>query len=193
MSLVKIKVDLGASPRGISIVGPDAQARFTQEDLDSAFADGRNSGNREASERYEAALADSRRQLDSMRDGLFAVISTKFEAVLVQLRLLLPDLVSLSTERVLAGCEVDRSVVLAVVKELLADLGPGNEKLEVRLSSDDLQLLEGKDAELRSRFPAIEFRADPDLGRGDCVVATRFGVVDGRISTKLRSLGGIMT
>jgi len=37
-------------------------------------------------------------------------------------------------------------------------------------------------------FPKVKFFEDQSLGRGDCQVKSRFGLLDGRISTKLRRI-----
>lgn len=48
---------------------------------------------------------------------------------------------------------------------------------------------ESNDA-LSVRYPGIQFEADESLNRGDCFVESRFGTLDGSVSTRLRSLGG---
>jgi len=45
--------------------------------------------------------------------------------------------------------------------------------------------LDGDDA-LLPEFPKVKFFEDAFLIRGDCQVKSRFGLLDGRISTKLR-------
>ena len=43
-------------------------------------------------------------------------------------------------------------------------------------------------------YPDVEFIEDETLGRGDCMMESRYGLVDGRIATKLaaieESMGG---
>jgi flagellar biosynthesis/type III secretory pathway protein FliH len=55
-----------------------------------------------------------------------------------------------------------------------------------------LKLIESFQAGFRERYPQIEFRADPDLQPGDCVVTSRFGALDGRLATKLRSIDRLL-
>jgi len=43
---------------------------------------------------------------------------------------------------------------------------------------------------LSARYPDIQFEADDSLNRGDCFVESRFGTLDGSVTTRLRSLGG---
>ena len=43
---------------------------------------------------------------------------------------------------------------------------------------------------LSARYPDIQFEEDDSLNRGDCFVESRFGTLDGSVTTRLRSLGG---
>ncbi len=42
--------------------------------------------------------------------------------------------------------------------------------------------------ELQREFPGLKITVDPTLHSGDCLVRSRFGVVDARGSTRLRAL-----
>ena len=43
----------------------------------------------------------------------------------------------------------------------------------------------GGDDALLEGYPNVTFQEDPELGLGDCTIKSRFGLVDGRILTKL--------
>ena len=47
--------------------------------------------------------------------------------------------------------------------------------------------IDGDDALLEG-YPNVKFFEDPSLQSGDCQVKSRFGLLDGRIATKLRRL-----
>ena len=47
--------------------------------------------------------------------------------------------------------------------------------------------IDGDDA-LLDGFPFVKFFEDSSLESGDCQVKSRFGLLDGRISTKLRKV-----
>ena len=47
--------------------------------------------------------------------------------------------------------------------------------------------LEGDDA-LLSEYPEVKFFVDDSLENGDCQIKSRFGLLDGRIATKLRKI-----
>jgi hypothetical protein len=47
--------------------------------------------------------------------------------------------------------------------------------------------LDGDDA-LLSEYPEVKFFTDDSLESGDCQIKSRFGLLDGRIATKLRKI-----
>ena len=46
----------------------------------------------------------------------------------------------------------------------------------------------GGDDALLEGYPNVVFHEDEGLGRGDCQIKSRFGLVDGRVLTKLAKL-----
>lgn len=48
---------------------------------------------------------------------------------------------------------------------------------------------DGEDG-LGQRYPGVRFEADETLNRGDCFVESRFGILDGSVKTRLRSMEG---
>ena len=129
----------------------------------------------------------------------------------------LPSLVVNMAEKVLGGIELDADMIRSLVKSMIEEFGTEGENLDVFLSPDDLNLLkslsnkdkapdsndneegfasaiagifdgiDGDDALLEG-YPNVKFFEDPSLQHGDCQVKSRFGLLDGRISTKLRRL-----
>jgi len=103
-----------------------------------------------------------------------------------------PELTLEIVRRVLCGMEPDKDAVLRIVDEVLRGVSPGPEAVEVCLSERDLKLIETFQTAFRDRYPQIEFRADQDLRPGDCVVTSRFGALDGRLTTKLRNVDRLL-
>ncbi len=52
--------------------------------------------------------------------------------------------------------------------------------------------LDGDDS-LLPDYPNVRFHEDASLGKGDCQIKSRFGLLDGRIATKLRRIESSMT
>ena len=189
MQSANVPIVFDSPPRRVVVARSVLEKIYTQTEFDEAFERGRECGLLEGTRRNEGVLRDVKEEFLRAQNGILSSICQKFDLALGKLRELLPDLVCIATERVLGGSQIDGKIVLAVVNELLSDWSPGMEKLQVRLSIDDLRAIEGLDVEIRRKFPALEFQVDPDLGRGDCVLSSRFGLVDGRIRTKLNELG----
>ena len=52
--------------------------------------------------------------------------------------------------------------------------------------------LDGDDS-LLPDYPNVRFHEDTSLEKGDCQIKSRFGLLDGRIATKLRRIESSMT
>ena len=123
-------------------------------------------------------------------------------------------------ERILGECPMTRDTIERLVKSMISEFANEDEKLEIYLSTEDLNLLksvesvdsgkeepqnedneqgfasaiagifdgiEGED-ELLDGYPNVKFFEDSSLSSGDCQIKSRFGLLDGRISTKLRKV-----
>ena len=65
----------------------------------------------------------------------------------------------------------------------------GDHPLEVLLCPSDLVLLENMPGPaLREKHPRVVLRADATLAPGDCQVRGSFGMIDGRLETKLAAV-----
>ena len=159
-----------------------------------------------------------RAEYGQRQTDLLAVVQQKVEGVLAELDRRLPDIVMGLAERVLGQTSLDRDTVENIVKNLVAEFSGEDEKLEVYLSPDDLKLLkafvredvpapiqddeeggfadaiagifEGLDGDdaLLEGYPNVTFHEDPTLSPGDCQIRSRFGLLDGRMATKLRKI-----
>jgi type III secretion protein L len=80
--------------------------------------------------------------------------------------------------------------VADVAAEALRYAGEPRE-LTIRAHPDDLAALERGKPRLVERCraaQAVVFRADPQVGRGGCIIETELGVVDARLSTQLEAI-----
>jgi flagellar biosynthesis/type III secretory pathway protein FliH len=136
----------------------------------------------------EQHLVEQREELLHLQEKTFASLVARNTELMEQLRLTLPELTVEAVRRVLANTEIDRDLVIQLVEELLAEISERRQPIEVSLSARDLQLIEGNDARFREKFPEIQFRLDVELEPGDCIVRSRHGEIDGRFSTKLKTL-----
>ena len=178
------------------ILAGDAAAapepKFTAQDLEAARREGYKRGFEDASAVIETQLVEQREDVAHLQHKTFQALASHHESLTRQLRVAMPELTMEIVRRVLGGMEPDKAAVLKIVNEVLQGIAPGPEAVEVSLSARDLKLVETYQPGFRERHPQIEFRADPDLLPGDCTVTSRFGSLDGRLATKLRSVARLL-
>ena len=179
--------------RFIGLPGQANTLTYTAGEVDEAIHGAYERGLEEARAASSAELTKLRADAEAVIHGAFSKITERHEYALTQIRALLPKLVSEATARVIAGVEVDGALVRSVVNDLLGDVTPGPDAVEVQLCPADLARVAGFDQELRHKFPNIHLTENRELQPKDCVVKTRFGVLDGRVASKLKSVEGILS
>jgi flagellar assembly protein FliH len=141
------------------------------------------------------ALADQqmvefRADVSALSDGVLKRIAGLEAALLAQLAAALPDLGMEIARRLLAGYEPAPEVVARLCREALEELFPERENLELLVSPRDAEILAGLDPAWVQRYPGLKISSEPGLVPGDCQVRSRFGLIDGRVATKLSALQG---
>jgi flagellar biosynthesis/type III secretory pathway protein FliH len=165
---------------------------FTAAEIETVRREAYQRGFEDASAMIETQLLEQREEVAHLQEKTLQALAGHHEALERQLRAALPELTMEIVRRVLGSMEPDQEAVFKIVSEVLQGLAPGPETVEVCLSGRDLKLMVNYQAGLRDRYPQIEFRVDPDLQPGDCIVTSRFGALDGRLATKLRSVDHIL-
>ena len=174
-------------PRAVFIAGsPPPEATYSQEQFDTACRDARQLGADEATHLLERQMLELRADVQHLQSGTFSKLASLHAELIAQFRTLLPELVTEAAARVLSGTPISQDTVLRIVGEVLQGIGHGSPELEVRLAPRDLELIAGHEADFREKHPALTFRPDAELKQGDCIVQSRFGMLDGRIATKLQ-------
>lgn len=177
-------VGLAAAANASTPSLPAAQAVDVEAERRLAYQQGYD----EAATFLNQQLFLQRRDVVALADETLARLGRQEETLAAQAREVLPDLVMEVVRRLWAGFQPDAALVRRLVGEALANVAPGPGRVEVALPPADLALLDGADAGLRERHPGLEFRADPGLRPGDCLVRSRFGLTDARTETKLRTI-----
>ncbi len=180
-------------PKSIHLVGQAPVVTYTSAQLDQAVQEAYKSGGEDARRATEAELAKARTDASGVINGALSKVVERHTESLAQMRALLPRLVSEATARVIAGIPVDSAFVRSVVNDLLEDVAPGAENVEIQLCAADEAKVAGFDKELRHKFPTLRLVENNDLAPGDCLVKTRFGVLDGRMSSKLKAVEGLLS
>lgn len=174
--------------KNVVLATTEESQAFSAQDLEAAKKEAYQRGFHDASGLLEQQVIDQRHEMMHLKQETFRSLENQHQSLIEQLKQAVPELVMEALRRIFTGLEIDRDMVLRIVGETLRDISPGRQTLEVTLSPHDLELIRDHENDFREKYPAIEFRADSELRPGDCKVRTRFGVIDARIATKLKSV-----
>ncbi len=177
-----------ASETGPGGPGAEGMLCVTAEELEAAKAEGYRRGFEDASAMIETQLLEQREEVLHLQQKTLQGLTSHQADLTRQFRAAVPEMTMEIVRRVLGGTEPDQAAVVRIVDEVLHSIAPGQEAVEVCLSGRDLKLMESYEGGLKERYPQIEFRVDSQLQAGDCMVTSRFGTLDGRVATKLRSV-----
>jgi flagellar assembly protein FliH len=176
-----LTVPLPAPLRAVTLRKDAAPVTPAESPTDAALAAAYERGVRDGENRLRDQLLAQRQDFLEHQRGVLAALQ---QAVPEVRRAAEQHLIAMALEaaqRVVAGLPVSAELVTATVREALAQVEE-TARVVVALPPADLALL------TPAEWPGIEFRADPSLARGDCLVQTPFGVVDARRETKWANL-----
>jgi len=204
-------------PKGFTVdyLGPEPVPAAEVESREKTASE---LGKREALEEARQELQRMRTEFGDRHDQVLATLQNQFSEMTQELIKRLPELTIALTERILGEISLDRDMIVGIVTNLIGEFATEDEKLEVFLSPEDLKLLKAGDKlakedpeevpetddfsgalaglfdgiggseALLEGYPNVVFHEDPELGQGDCQIKSRFGLVDGRILTKLNKV-----
>lgn len=161
---------------------------LSESELSSLAQDAFRRGVDSARALADQQMVEFRADLSQLSDGVLSKVSGIESALLAQLGSALPALGLEIARRLLAGYEPPSDVISRVCSEALEELFPERDNLELVVSPRDAGLLEGLHPQLQERYPGLRISSEASLVPGDCQVRSRFGLIDGRISTKLGAL-----
>lgn len=163
---------------------PRVDAKVFGEEIEKSYQKGYD----EASQQHSQQILGFRSEVNALREKTFSDLENKFGKIVAEAREALMTLTHDCVSRTLGGIEFDSETILSIVNSVIEESGLDDEKMEVRLNPLDLALLEDLEVGIRSKHPRLDFAEDKGLQRGDCLLSSRFGKVDGLISTKLNQL-----
>ena len=163
---------------------PRVDAKVFGEEIEKSYQKGYD----EASQQHSQQILGFRSEVNALREKTFSDLENKFGKIVAEAREALMTLTHDCVSRTLGGVEFDSETILSIVNSVIEESGLDDEKMEVRMNPLDLALLEDLEAGMRSKHPRLDFAEDKGLQRGDCLLSSRFGKVDGLISTKLNRL-----
>jgi flagellar biosynthesis/type III secretory pathway protein FliH len=172
---------------GLSI-GYDGSERVGAPAHQSVVEESYRKGYDEASSQYNQQILDFRSEVNDLREGTFSALEERFSSILKEARDALVTLTHECVVRTIGGLDIGSEIILSIVNSVIEESGLDEERMEIRLNPKDLDFLVEFEAELKSKHPRLEFSSDESLNRGDCILSSRFGKVDGLLSTKMNRL-----
>ncbi len=174
---------------GLSIAY-DGQSRVAsarhQTEVEAAY----KSGYDDASSQYNQQVLEFRAEVNALREGTFSQLEAKFRSIVSEARQALMTLTYDCVSRALGNLEMSPEIVASVVDAIVTESGLDEETMVVRLHPADLAMLVDLESGLRAKHPGLDFAPDATLSRGDCVLTSRFGKIDGLMATKIEKLKG---
>ena len=175
------------------LLGATAAARSrtilcTEAELAAERDEARREGAEDTRRFADSQLVEMRSEVQQMSEGLFDALRQAEGRLTEQVQAALPTLTVEIGRRLLSGWEPPPELVEKICREALDELFPETSGLELAISARDAALLERICPAWVAEFPGLKITTDPTLHSGDCLVRSRFGVVDARGGTRLRSL-----
>lgn len=168
--------------RAVTFAQPERA--YSEVELQAAINEAYERGRAEA----EASFHQERVAVLEEQKQILQKLAQHHETLVADFYRLFPEAVSEAVAKVLAGFEPNEQQLVRIVSELIAEAHPKSGGLEIFLSERDIEIFRSSEAQFEQKYPGICFVADPDLQPGDAMVRSRFGTMDGRISTKLKKL-----
>jgi flagellar assembly protein FliH len=175
------------------LVGASAVARARTRSLTEAeVLEMREQARREGAEETrhfaDSQMVEMRAEVQLLGEGLFDSLRQAETRLAEQVQAALPGLAVEIGRRLLAGWEPPAETVGRICREALDELFPETTGLELVVSARDAQLLEQLNPGWLAEFSNLKITTDATLSAGDCLVRSRFGVVDARHRTRLHAL-----
>lgn len=152
-----------------------------KQELEKSF----KAGFEAAQEKFNAQMLEMRTQMQSHAHGVLQKIEDAHANLEKTFLSELPELIVAGVYKVIGANAMDAGILKSRIETTVAESCPTNEPVEVRVNPQDLEALREIDEKLVTGHPRFTFKADEDLGRGDCLMKTKFGVVDATLKTQL--------
>ncbi len=151
---------------------------------------GYRQGRADADASFTEQLMMQRQEVLGLAEGVLRTLADQHAALAAQARACVPGLVMNIVRRVLAGGDPNGEQIEKIIEQALAETPrAGEQPLEVFLCPSDLALLETMGGgKLREKHPRVSLRVDASLSPRDCLVRGNFGLIDGRMETKLKAV-----
>jgi flagellar assembly protein FliH len=170
------------------LAGAPAQdwQQFLRDREEAAFERGRRTGESALS----AQLLQQRNETVELQRGILTSLQATLPKVAHEAETALIELTLESARKIVAGLPIDVTLVEHTVREALRQ-AEDTAEIIIQLHPDDLALLRQHQSEILNGLPEsgpLRFSPSSEVGRGGCIIQTRFGLVDARRETKIEQL-----
>jgi flagellar assembly protein FliH len=151
-----------------------------------AFENGRRAGESALSEQ----LLRQRNETVALQRGILSSLQTALPKVAHEAETALIDLALAAAKKIVADMPIDVALVEATVREALRQ-AEDTAEIIVQVHPEDLTLLRQDQSPILNGLPEsgpLRFVPSSEVGRGGCVIQTRFGIIDARRETKIEQL-----
>lgn len=159
---------------------------FLREREQEAFENGRRAGETALS----AQLLQQRNETIELQRGILTSLQNALPKVAHEAESAVIDLALEAAKKIVAGMPIDVAMVENTVREALRQ-AEDTAEIIIQLHPDDLALLRQHDAKILHGLPEsgpLRFTHSSEIGRGGCIIQTRFGLIDARRETKIEQL-----
>lgn len=158
-----------------------------EQELEQLRREAYDEGQKDFHEAYQQEIFNAREDMRRLRDEVLVEIGNRVNALCEDFEAEAPSLVMAIVRKIWAGLEISEKQVREILNETLSELAPQRDGVEVSLSHRDYELLAQGEG-FSGEYPGIKFKSDKSLKRGDVVVHSRFGTLDGRIEKKIQRM-----
>ncbi len=193
MELPKASLAFSEPLKLVHLAGQGSLPLFSVEDITKAREEARREASDAVTLAYDAEISKLKEDVSGVVEKVLNDMVRQHAGALEEMRCILPVLVKEAVERIVSGVQWDAVAIKGVVNDLLEEVVPGAENVEVQLCRVDLGRVEQFQNQLRQKFPTLRFEVNEDLHPGDCMIKTKFGTLDGRLATKIKAVEGLLT
>jgi flagellar assembly protein FliH len=158
------------------------------ESLQAVIDESYKNGYQAASDKFNAQILEMRREMQGHAQGVLKKMEETLSGLEEGMLRGLPELITAGVLKIVGEFLKEPELLRARVEALAKESCPANEPVEVSLNIEDINAMKLIDENYITNNKRFTFKIDETLQPGDCVMKTKFGVVDATLKTQLKRL-----
>ena len=170
-------------------VPPPPTMQITEDELNERIASSFKQGLAEGAKMKEEELLSQLQQEYALLQNIgqqIVQIKTSFleksEEIVIRLALHIAEKI------VRTELQVNPEALTANIRNALHNLSAVDSNIVVRLHPRDMETIRARQEALQVPFTEMEFKPDPQLSRGSCVVETNYSTIDATVETQIGTM-----